>query len=134
MPDVEEKKTVDIDTSGPGAEINVAEEKDESVVETEAPKQETETTTQEEVKEFYKKVLGPKIGGSGPTSREPDKEGKYKGKYVNFIRKKRCVLSYDKVYEIRKYGLDDKNYRLYPCYKDVTKPSTLQFCLIYYEP
>jgi len=90
--------------------------------------------TQEEVKEFYKKVLGPKIGGSGPTSREPDKEGKYKGKYVNFIRKKRCVLSYDKVYEIRKYGLDDKNYRLYPCYKDVTKPSTLQFCLIYYEP
>ena len=90
--------------------------------------------TQEEVKEFYKKVLGPKIGGSGPTSREPDKEGKYKGKYVNFIRKKRCVLSYDKVYEIRKYGLDDKNYRLYPCYKDVTKPSTLKFCLIYYEP
>ena len=51
MPDVEEKKTVDIDTSGPGAEINVAEEKDESVVETEAPKQETETTKQEEVKE-----------------------------------------------------------------------------------
>jgi hypothetical protein len=51
MPDVEEKKTVDIDTSGPGAEINVAEEKDESVVETEAPKQETVTTKQEEVKE-----------------------------------------------------------------------------------
>jgi len=51
MPDVEEKKTVDIDTSGPGAEISVTEEKDESVVETEAPKQETETTTQEEVKE-----------------------------------------------------------------------------------
>ena len=50
MPDVEEKKTVDIDTSGPGAEINVAEEKDESVVETEAPKQETETTKQEEVR------------------------------------------------------------------------------------
>ena len=51
MPDVEEKKTVDIDTSGPGAEISVTEEKDESVVETEAPKQETETTKQEEVKE-----------------------------------------------------------------------------------
>ena len=35
----EDKKTVDIDTSGPGAEVDVAEEKvkDESVVETEAP-------------------------------------------------------------------------------------------------
>ena len=31
----DENKTVDIDTSGPGAEIDVPEEKDESVVETE---------------------------------------------------------------------------------------------------
>ena len=37
----EEQKTVDIDTSGPGAEIDI-EEKDESVVETETPKQEKE--------------------------------------------------------------------------------------------
>ena len=29
-----EQKTVDIDTSGPGAEVNVPEEKDESIVET----------------------------------------------------------------------------------------------------
>ena len=36
-----EEKTVDIDTSGEGAEIDVEEQKDESVVETEAPKQET---------------------------------------------------------------------------------------------
>ena len=36
-----EEKTVDIDTSGEGAEINIEEQKDESVVETEAPKQET---------------------------------------------------------------------------------------------
>ena len=33
-----EEKTVDIDTSGEGAEINIEEQKDESVVETEAPK------------------------------------------------------------------------------------------------
>ena len=51
MPEVEEKKTVDIDTSGPGADIEVAEEKDESVVETEAPKEETAPTEQETVKE-----------------------------------------------------------------------------------
>ena len=42
MPE-EEKKTVDIDTSGPDATIDIEEQKDESVVETEAPKQETET-------------------------------------------------------------------------------------------
>ena len=36
MPNVEENKTVDIDTSGPGAEIELQEEKDESVVDTEA--------------------------------------------------------------------------------------------------
>ena len=40
----EEKKTVDLDTSGPGADIDIEEAKDESVVETEAPKQETETS------------------------------------------------------------------------------------------
>ena len=40
----EEKKTVDLDTSGPGADIDIEETKDESVVETEAPKQETETS------------------------------------------------------------------------------------------
>ena len=42
MPD-EEKKTVDIDTSGPDASIEIEEAKDESVVNTESPKQETET-------------------------------------------------------------------------------------------
>ena len=42
MPE-EEKKTVDIDTSGPGADIDIEETKDESVVETETPKEETRT-------------------------------------------------------------------------------------------
>ena len=42
MPE-EEKKTVDLDTSGPGADIDIEETKDEAVVDTEAPKQETET-------------------------------------------------------------------------------------------
>ena len=42
MPE-EEKKTVDIDTSGPDASIEIEEAKDESVVNTESPKQETET-------------------------------------------------------------------------------------------
>ena len=46
MPD-EDKKMVPIDTSGPDATIDIEEEKDESVVETEAPKQETDTTEQD---------------------------------------------------------------------------------------
>jgi hypothetical protein len=45
MPNVEEKK------SSPGADIEVTEEKDESVVETEAPKEEAVPTEQEPVKE-----------------------------------------------------------------------------------
>ena len=51
MPEVEQKNMVDIDTSGPGAEIEVSEKKDESVVETEAPKEEAVPTEQEPVKE-----------------------------------------------------------------------------------
>ena len=45
MPE-EEKKTVDIDTSGPETEVDIPEEKDESVVDT-APKEETTPTEQE---------------------------------------------------------------------------------------
>jgi hypothetical protein len=61
MPSKEEKM-VDLDTSGEGAEINLEEQKDESVVETETPKEETEApseetveTKQEETKEEPKK-------------------------------------------------------------------------------
>ena len=45
MPE-EEKKTVDIDTSGPGAEIDIEEKKDEAVVE--QPEQETDKTFENE--------------------------------------------------------------------------------------
>ena len=66
----------------------------------------------------------------GPKIHEPNKEGKYE----SVIRAKRCVRSCDEVYEERYYGLDDKKFRLYPCYKDVRDLSTLEFWLIYYEP
>ena len=61
MPEEATKKTVDIDTSGPGAEVDVAEEivKDESVVETEVTEQEPvikeeETETVKEIKKEQK--------------------------------------------------------------------------------
>jgi hypothetical protein len=56
-----EEKMVDLDTSGEGAEINLEEQKDESVVNTEAPKEAEATkeepveTKQEETKEETKK-------------------------------------------------------------------------------
>jgi len=46
MPE-EDKKMVPLDTSGPDQEVDIEETKDESVVETETPKQETETVEQE---------------------------------------------------------------------------------------
>ena len=52
MPE-EEKKTVDIDTSGPETEVDIAVEKDEAVIDT-APKEET-TTEEPEKKETEKK-------------------------------------------------------------------------------
>ena len=48
MPD-EENKTVDIDTSGPDAEVTIEETKEEAVIETENTEQETENTEQEKV-------------------------------------------------------------------------------------
>jgi hypothetical protein len=51
MPE-EEKKTVPIDTSGPDATVDIEEVKDESVVDTETPKQEQETVEQETDKTF----------------------------------------------------------------------------------
>ena len=44
-----EEKMVDLDTSGEGAEINLEEQKDESVVDTEAPKKETEAPKEEPI-------------------------------------------------------------------------------------
>ena len=53
MPEEKSKKTVDIDTSGPGAEVDVAEEKvkEEGVVETEAKEPEIKEEETETVDE-----------------------------------------------------------------------------------
>ena len=56
MPE-EEKKTVPIDTSGPDAEIDIEETKDESVVETGTPAQETDKTYDNEIDSNIKEDL-----------------------------------------------------------------------------
>ena len=62
MPE-EEKKVVDIDTSGPETEINLPEEKDETVIDTapetteqETPTEETEKKSDEELEDYSKGV------------------------------------------------------------------------------
>ena len=97
----EEQKTVDIDTSGPGAEINVEEKKDESVVETEAPKQETETTEQEPVKEEtksdseledYSKGVQARIAKLTRKMREAERREQAAVEYAKAVEQKRQTL------------------------------------------
>jgi hypothetical protein len=100
MPD-EEKKTVDIDTSGPGANIDIEETKDESVVETEAPKQETETTEQETVKEEtksdseledYSKGVQARIAKLTRKMREAERREQAAVEYAKAVEQKRQTL------------------------------------------
>ena len=100
MPD-EENKTVDIDTSGPGANIDIEETKDESVVETEAPKQETETTEQEPVKEEtksdseledYSKGVQARIAKLTRKMREAERREQAAVEYAKAVEQKRQTL------------------------------------------
>ena len=102
MPDVEEKKTVDIDTSGPGAEIEVAEEKDESVVDTEASKDETTPTDQGTVKEEpvkedekleeYSKGVQGRIAKLTRKMREAERQRDAATEYARAVEEKRQIL------------------------------------------
>jgi hypothetical protein len=99
MPD-EEKKTVDIDTSGPDATVDIEEQKDESVVETEAPKQETETTEQETVKqesqddklEEYSKGVQSRIAKLTRKMREAERREQAAIEYAKGVEESRKAL------------------------------------------
>ena len=101
MPEIEEKKMVDIDTSGPGAEVEVLEEKDESVVETEAPKEETVSTDQEPVKEEtkddekledYSKGVQGRIAKLTRKMREAERQRDAATDYARAVEQKRQIL------------------------------------------
>ena len=108
MPD-EENKMVPIDTSGPDAEVDIEEEKDESVVETEAPKQEevapkeeTKTTEQEPVKEEpkkedekledYSKGVQSRIAKLTRKMREAERQRDAATEYAKSVEEKRKAL------------------------------------------
>ena len=101
-----EEKMVDLDTSGDGAEINLEEQKDESVVDTEAPKQEeTEApkeepveTKQEEVKEEpkeddkleeYSKGVQARIAKLTRKMREAERQRDAATEYAKSVEEKR---------------------------------------------
>ena len=104
-----EDKMVDLDTSGEGAEINLEEQKDESVVETEAPKQEeaapkeeTKTTEQEEVKEEpkqeddkleeYSKGVQSRIAKLTRKMREAERQRDAATEYARSVEERRQII------------------------------------------
>ena len=99
MPD-EDKKMVPIDTSGPDATIDIEEEKDESVVETEAPKQETSTEEpvkveekkQDENLEDYSKGVQARIAKLTRKMREAERREQAAIDYARGVEEKRKQL------------------------------------------
>ena len=107
----EDKKTVDIDTSGPGAEIDIEEKKDESVVEAEAPKEKEEAeapseepveTKQEEEKEEpkkqdeqledYSKGVQARIAKLTRKMREAERQRDAATEYAKSVEEKRLAM------------------------------------------
>ena len=102
----EKEKTVDIDTSGPDAEVSIEEVKDESVIETEAPKKETVSEepveTKEEVKEEpkkddekledYSKGVQSRIAKLTRKMREAERQRDAATEYAKSVEEKRKAL------------------------------------------
>lgn len=109
-----EEKMVDLDTSGEGAEVNNEEQKDESVVNTEAPKEGLEAveTKQEEVKEELKE-------GTKPEEKKDNELEDYsKGVQARIAkltrkmreaeRREKAALDYAKAVESKRQTLDSR--------------------------
>ena len=102
MPE-EEKKTVPIDTSGPDATVDIEETKDESVVETESPEQETDKTYENEREtklddkkdselEDYSKGVQSRIAKLTRKMREAERREQAAVEYAKAVEQKRLTL------------------------------------------
>ena len=105
-----EEKMVDLDTSGEGAEINLEEQKDESVVETEAPKEEAEAPKEEPIEtkqeetpkeepkkedeqlEDYSKGVQARIAKLTRKMREAERQRDAATEYAKSVEEKRQAL------------------------------------------
>jgi len=87
--------------------------------------------TYEEAKEFYNNTLQERLGGVGPTEREPDENGFYPstiGRGENRTR----VRTFDEIYPYRRWALNENHrFTFYPFYHDINDNTTLQWCLIH---
>ena len=101
MPE-EEKKTVPIDTSGPDATIDIAEEKDEAVIEQpEENKEQEQETIEQETKtedkkdnelEDYSKGVQARIAKLTRKMREAERRAQAAVEYAKAVEEKRQVL------------------------------------------
>ena len=99
MPD-EKEKTVPIDTSWPDATVDIEEVKDESVVETESPNQETSTEEtvkveekkQDENLEDYSKGVQARIAKLTRKMREAERREQAAIDYAKAVEEKRLAL------------------------------------------
>ena len=101
MPE-EEKKTVDIDTSGPETEVNVPEVKDETVVDTASENTEQEIVKEEKVEtekkedeklEDYSKGVQSRIAKLTRKMREAERREAAAVEYATAIEKKKKTRS-----------------------------------------
>lgn len=84
--------------------------------------------TQQEVKQYYINELKEKMKGNGPNKRSPNADGYYEAT----IRSKKNIYSCNEIKTERKWGLNENNYRVYPCYQDKNDISTLEWWFIHY--
>ena len=109
-----EEKMVDLDTSGEGAEINLEEQKDESVVDTEAPKKETEAPKEEPI-ETKQEEETPKEEPKKEDDKLEDYSKGVQSRIAKLTRKMReaerrekAALDYAKAVEGKRKTLDSK--------------------------
>jgi len=114
-----EEKMVDLDTSGEGAEIKLEEQKDESVVNTEAPKEEAEAPKEEPVEtkqeekeepkkqdeqlEDYSKGVQARIAKLTRKMREAERQRDAATEYAKAVEQKRQALE-------KRFETTDANY------------------------
>ena len=115
-----EEKMVELDTSGEGAEINLEEQKDESVVDTEAPKEKEaeapseepvetkqeekeETKKQDEQLEDYSKGVQARIAKLTRKMREAERQRDAATEYAKAVEQKRQALE-------KRFETTDANY------------------------
>lgn len=84
--------------------------------------------TFEEIKDYYNTKLKEKLNGKGPRKPNPNEDGYYEAT----IRSKRKIYSCKEI-ENDNGGLNEKSFRFYPCYEDITNKDTLKFYLFHYK-